>query len=109
MPFGRFKGFLLSDIPNWYLSWLAGLDDLREPLASAVEREFRRRHNEEEPEPAAPAGAACPDPRVADELVTAGFKSLARKYHPDMGGSHESMLAVNRVAEWLRALLRRLA
>jgi hypothetical protein len=43
MPFGQFKGRLLSEIDDPYLLWLLTLDDLRDPLLSAVEFEADRR------------------------------------------------------------------
>ncbi len=36
MPFGKHKGKTLDDVPLSYLEWLRDLDDLQEPLLSAV-------------------------------------------------------------------------
>ena len=41
MPFGKYRGETLSFIlakDARYLDWLRGLDDLREPLKSAIEQ-----------------------------------------------------------------------
>jgi curved DNA-binding protein CbpA len=36
------------------------------------------------------------DPRADPEVIRAAFRSLARKYHPDVaGGSAERMVALN--------------
>jgi uncharacterized protein (DUF3820 family) len=35
MPFGKYRGWLLSELPDGYLQWLRTLSDLREPLRSA--------------------------------------------------------------------------
>ena len=43
MPFGRFRGTPITDLPSWYLRWLDNLPDLRDPLASAVRVEVERR------------------------------------------------------------------
>jgi hypothetical protein len=52
MPFGRHKGWLLTELPDSYLAWLQSLSDLREPLHSACAREWRRRHRTyDEPPP----------------------------------------------------------
>jgi hypothetical protein len=103
MPFGKFKGWSLDELPDAYLEWLCGLDDLREPLKSGVERESQARFGRT-------AGALVPLPReavpVADELVTAGFRVLARRHHPDTGGDHRAMTLVNTAAEWLRQQVR---
>jgi hypothetical protein len=32
-------------------------------------------------------------------------RAPARRYHPDVGGSHEQMIRVTAVADWLRALI----
>lgn len=43
MPFGKFKGRLLHELDDPYLLWLLCLEDLREPLLSAVHDEADRR------------------------------------------------------------------
>jgi hypothetical protein len=42
MPFGRWRGFELEDLPPEYLNWLLRRD-LREPLRSEVSYELDRR------------------------------------------------------------------
>jgi DnaJ-class molecular chaperone len=39
---------------------------------------------------------------VVDEIVKAGVRSLAKVHHPDTGGNHQRMVAINNAAEWLR-------
>lgn len=53
MPFGKFIGECLCDIPTDYLAWLARLPDLRPPLRGAVRAELsrRRQHRNRGPEP----------------------------------------------------------
>jgi hypothetical protein len=105
MPFGRWRGHSLDELPDDYLTWLAGLDDLREPLRSAVAAEHRRRCG-------AASSARLMSPEVvavADELVTAGYRVLTRQRHPDHGGDHRAMVLVNQAAEWLRGSVRSLA
>jgi len=46
MPFGKFKGTPLADLPDEYLLWLGCLDDLRQPLLGHVLREMGRRLSE---------------------------------------------------------------
>jgi hypothetical protein len=43
MPFGRFRGTRLENLPDFYLGWLLRLPDLRDPLLGAVRDEARRR------------------------------------------------------------------
>jgi hypothetical protein len=52
---------------------------------------------------------ARPDPRVVEDLIACGQRSLARSAHPNVkGGSHEAMLAVQVAADWLYAQAREL-
>jgi hypothetical protein len=102
MPFGRYRGELLKNLPFTYLEWLMSLDDLRQPLRSHLEEEYRRREFSQKAEPVI-------DPRIVDELVGAGLRSLSKKYHPDMGGDHNRMISLNCTADWLRRQARALA
>ena len=43
MPFGKFKGRMLSEISDEYLLWLMPLENLRDPLLSAIHLEADRR------------------------------------------------------------------
>lgn len=101
MPFGKFKGVLLADLPEEYLSWLHSLD-LREPLKAAVEAEHRSRYGAHTDKQ-----GLTPDVRVmAQEIVTAGYRRLAQIHHPDHGGDGQTMTLLNLAAEALRGVLR---
>ncbi len=43
MPFGQYKNKLLTELPDDYVLWLLTLDDLRDPLLSAIGLEADRR------------------------------------------------------------------
>jgi hypothetical protein len=103
IPFGKYRGRPLAELPDAYLRWLAGLPDLREPLRSAVDREAqRRRHTGPSRSRAMLPLDAVP---IAAELVTAGLHALTRRHHPDAGGDHRTMVLINR-ADWLREAVR---
>lgn len=107
MPFGKYRGLDLKDVPEDYLQWLLFKD--RDPLDSGwlrtlIEVELRRRENGRVN--AARDVKDCPDVQMADEVVQAGLAVLARRYHPDAGGDHEAMLKVNLTVAWLRAQFR---
>lgn len=51
MPFGKFKGTPLQDLPSEYLFWLCCLDDLRQPLLGHVLKEMSRRILEMDQQP----------------------------------------------------------
>ena len=112
MPFGKYEGRYLEDLPNGYLDWLYSLDDLREPLCSEVEEEWNRRHFARErqaEEPKQSTGRmACPDKSMVDQLITAGVRALALRHHPDRGGDLETMKRINCCADWLRDRMRSL-
>jgi hypothetical protein len=99
MPFGKHRGIPLEELPDTYLFWLYGLADLREPLRTFVNLEYRRRC--EPPPRFAPPALSCGDPLVA-ELLEAGYKSLAKKYHPDRGGDLSRMQQINVAMDELR-------
>jgi hypothetical protein len=102
VPFGRFRGVELADVPDDYLRWLHGLDDLREPLRTAVAEEYAFRFESEAAVPPLPADVKP----MAEELVSAGYRALARLHHPDQGGQTKTMQTVNHAVEWLRSVLR---
>lgn len=93
MPFGRHRGELLQDLPIEYLEWLVTLD-LREPLRSHVDAEHARRYSES-------TAVAFPHLGLANQIITAGYRALALRLHPDQGGDHDSMVALSRAREWL--------
>jgi hypothetical protein len=95
MPFGKYKGRPLSDIPEAsYLLWLLSLRDLEAGFRFAVQRELDRREADQ-------STPRLPDLRpVADEWR----RRLAREFHPDFGGSHDAMKAVNRGYDVLIAM-----
>lgn len=37
MPFGKFKGVLINQLPLWYLKWLVAKCELREPLKASIQ------------------------------------------------------------------------
>jgi hypothetical protein len=103
MPFGRHGGSPVSDLPDAYLAWLLTIE-LRGPLRAAVIAEAALRGLMLD---TAPVGAPLRD--VAEQLVTAGLHTLARKCHPDVGGDVRTMQDVTRAAAWLRQRARELA
>ena len=42
------------------------------------------------------------DLKLADEIVSAGLRVLARKSHPDAGGSNDKMKALNNAADSIK-------
>lgn len=47
MPFGKFKGHPLADLPDWYIDWLLEQDFVTEPLRADIEKEAETREEAE--------------------------------------------------------------
>lgn len=106
MPFGKYRGEQLDELPLSYLAWLIDECELRDgDLRDALWQEWRRRTSPPAPSPR----RSCPVPKMAEELIGAGLRTLARRYHPDAGGTHDQMIAVSATADWLRAQVRGLS
>jgi len=97
VPFGKFRGWPLGELPDDYLGWLSGI--ARQPLRSHVVAEIERR--ERGGLDALPAELRD----AAAQIVSRGFRACARKVHPDLGGDTESMQEFNAARDALRTLL----
>jgi hypothetical protein len=118
MPFGKYKNKRLSKLPTDYLVWCRDkCDNLTDELRKAVEEELAGRDDAPEqdgpPSDEAPAEEAGKLPKVSPLGQSLGgevrmlFRNLALKYHPDRGGSHEAMRALNEFHDQLQQLLSR--
>jgi uncharacterized protein (DUF3820 family) len=87
MPFGKFKGSSLAEVPDSYLLWLAENVELREPLLSGVWMEFKERGLSADQKPT--AGGLDPG------KVKSIYRELSLQFHPDRGGNTEAMKAIN--------------
>jgi uncharacterized protein (DUF3820 family) len=108
MPFGKFSGVELDELPDAYLRWLLSIEITNDLLAAELQLEAEARGFFTKARGRAPRSAA-PAREVVDELVGAGLRSLARKYHPDCGGDTRRMQEVTGAADWLRQQARALA
>jgi hypothetical protein len=109
MPFGRHYGCSVAELPDDYLEWLMTIE-LRGWLHEAVRDEFARRLNgqaREERTPAAGPGIRLrpEEAALARTLVEAGYRSLARELHPDVGGNTDEMQRLNSLVRSFRAQL----
>jgi hypothetical protein len=107
-PFGKHQGVEISDLPGGYLRWLADLDDLRDPLKTAVETERSRREGRRSEDfsqhPEFRIGGG--DRKIARQIVESGRRALAKTEHPDHGGELAVMQKVNTIADAMREALR---
>ena len=112
IPFGKHRGTLISDLPDEYIVWLYENADLYGLLELAVDAEFRDRFGpaeDDDPPPAQPVVLVEKlhlDPvlrSVCAKLIEVGYRQLALKNHPDVGGDHRAMQAVNQAVAVLRS------
>jgi hypothetical protein len=111
MPFGRYRGQRLRDLPDGYLGWLRDECELREPLRMRVEHEYQRRigsrHRRRREAPLEREGALAPSQvAVALRIVARGFRAAAHDAHPDHGGSDAQMRELVAVREALERIIR---
>jgi hypothetical protein len=103
MPWGKHKGVPLDEIDAGYLNWIvekatATSSGLRDDVLA----ELARRRRAEAPPPPSSWRKPCPDPVLAGEIVTTGWRALAKKHHPDIGGDTGTMQRLNATADWLK-------
>ncbi|NLS92743.1 MAG: hypothetical protein GXX96_11360 [Planctomycetaceae bacterium] len=97
MPFGKHRGKLLETIPHDYLLWvLDNCDNLSPTVRNEVQRILGIGRHSYTP----------PQTPLAVSTVNEWYRRLAREFHPDLGGSHEAMKAVNRGRELMLELVK---
>lgn len=107
MPWGRYRGSPIETLPLGYLAWI--LDEathVTPELHDAVRAEIADRLDVR---PTVRSVRALPDPSVgaaAGDLVQAGFREMARRCHPDHGGTDRDMRDLLAARDWLRTALR---
>jgi len=104
LPFGRYKGERLADVPTPYVEWLALIAE-RDPLRSEVDAELDRRAREEDAAGASefeePPKPTDPPPLGVREIIVHGFRVAAMRTHADQGGSDAAMRQLLAAREWL--------
>ena len=102
MPFGKFKGEDVEDVPIVYLKWLWKNVPLRSGLRDSVASVLGIGIDGENRSP--PQNSNDPiavDCKIVCDLIKLGYRELAKRYHPDIGGSNEKMTRLNIVREFL--------
>jgi len=115
MPFGKHKGESFDEIPPDYFDWLLKQDWLSKRLRDEIEeflaeeendRQWRKASHQQPNGNGGPLGGkvqfTADEQESLKEMLTAGFRALAMKYHPDKGGETKDMTRINLLAEKLR-------
>ena len=92
MRWGKFKGRDLRDVDTDYLEFIL---ESAERTVVEVGDELRRRREVE-----------LADLSWLQRIIEVGYRELAKRHHPDLGGSDEDMKGINNAAEALRGMVR---
>ena len=108
MPFGKYQGQGLDEIPRDYLEWLldAGIRSkrLRQAITDELDRRASdRRSHSRGTQPPPPNKITIPDEHkpFIDEIVRSGYRTASKRCHPDHGGSGDQFRALHAAYEWL--------
>jgi hypothetical protein len=104
MPWGKYRGTLLEDIPDSYLEWvLFGADYAQPYLKSAIRAELERRADPSSARRHDAEEAALP---VVRNVIKNWYREMALRFHPDRTlDNGAAMKAINHGYERLLDLL----
>ena len=75
MPFGKYAGVPIDELPDWYLDWVASQDWVREPLMGYLRTELKSR-GRRIPRPRASTMSGPVDSPLGNALTRAGLRVL---------------------------------
>jgi hypothetical protein len=122
MPFGKYCGGEVNELPESYLMWLwrnaTLFGVLLYEIARILERDpsehericRERRERESQREHRAYSSSASgfdigPEKELFAEVINVGYRTLAIRLHPDHGGDGETMRRLNRaIGGWRKQL-----
>ncbi len=90
LKFGKYRGMPIEEVPTEYLEWML---DTNQRMIATIEQELDRRKLSEEAELS-----------WIEKVIRSGYRELAKKYHPDVGGSEDEMRQVVAAVEYLREI-----
>lgn len=86
MPFGKFKGELIQDLPANYLTYALIEFDLPYDIKKVMFDSLMAHIN---------GDLFISENEIGSDKINKVYKQLSFKYHPDKGGSTEAMQAIN--------------
>lgn len=88
LGFGKYSQYDVKDVPEEYLRWVLNNQDLTKKI---VEQELARREALE-----------LAESSWMERIIKAGFRELAKRHHPDVGGTDSEMRELNAAFEALK-------
>jgi hypothetical protein len=93
MSFGKYRGAKLDDVPQDYLQWvLSNCGNISVSLREEIKRVLD-------------IGQPQQPNRISTDTVAQWYRQMAREFHPDLRGSHDGMVAINRGKDVLLELV----
>jgi hypothetical protein len=93
MPFGKYQGCEIENIPESYLKWLKRsvplYGDLKAEVEGVLSGDWPRYY-------------AATEVGGDSAVIKEAYRTMAKKIHPDAGGSNEAMKAINCFYDLLR-------
>ena len=93
MPYGKYRGKLIENVPHDYLLCVLDNCDPGPTLKDAINRVLKVGNHI----------TIATDPTLV--AMEGWYRTLAREFHPDAGGSHAAMVAVNRARDLMLGIV----
>ncbi len=103
----KYKGQNIEDVPTDYLDWMlnSGQFEIKSLWwQNAIRAELDRRAGEQQGRKYTPPPPPPPVRGLTREMVESAYRTAARKWHPDRGGTKEAMQAMADLRDSLLAM-----
>lgn len=110
MPFGRYRGCALLEIPTNYLVWVIEKSDITDiDVRRAIRAELAWRFTDASGRTLPTTAITIPSSLTTPvtSIIKHGVRDLARQHHPDVGGDPETMRAILAARDWLNEQVRK--
>ena len=95
LNFGKYKGHEIDDVPTSYLAFLLDAEFVNDEIKAECLDVINYRYSDYE----------IQSKPFNQSIIDKVYKNLTKKHHPDKGGNHYAMIAINEFRESLIMLL----